>query len=80
MENKVKEFLNDVFGEVRAFEEDGQIVLVDYKTDAVKTPEELISRYATQVEYYKEALEKLTGKRVKETILYSFALNKLVSI
>ena len=62
------------------FEEDGQIVLVDYKTDAIKTPEELISRYETQVEYYKEALEKLTGKKVSESILYSFALNKAVTV
>lgn len=62
------------------FEEDGQIVLVDYKTDSIKSPEELSSRYETQVEYYKEALEKLTGKKVKETILYSFALNKTVIV
>ena len=62
------------------FEEDGQIVLVDYKTDAIKTPEELISRYETQVEYYKEALEKLIGKKVSESILYSFALNKAVTV
>ncbi len=62
------------------FEEEGELVLVDYKTDAIKTGEELIRRYETQVEYYKEALEKLTGKRVKETILYSFALSESVVI
>lgn len=62
------------------FEEEGEIVLVDYKTDAIQTREELIRRYETQVEYYREALEKLTGKRVKETILYSFALNESVVI
>ena len=39
---------------------------------------ELVKRYKTQVEYYKEALEKLTGKNVKESILYSFALNESV--
>ena len=62
------------------FEEDGELVLVDYKTDVIKTPQELIDRYATQVEYYREALKKLTGKRVKECILYSFALNKAILI
>ena len=62
------------------FEEDGQIVLVDYKTDAIKTTEELVKRYEIQVEYYKEALEKLTGKKVKESILYSFALNEAVFV
>ena len=62
------------------FEEDGEIVLVDYKTDSIKTGEELIGRYRTQVEYYKEALEKLTGKKVKESILYSFALNESITV
>ena len=62
------------------FEEEGEMVLVDYKTDFIKSGEELIGRYKTQVEYYKEALEKLTGKRVKESILYSFALNECVPV
>ncbi|MBQ7360081.1 MAG: helicase-exonuclease AddAB subunit AddA [Lachnospiraceae bacterium] len=54
------------------FEEDGQLVLVDYKTDVVEAPQALIDRYQTQIDYYQEALEKLTGKKVKERILYSF--------
>ena len=58
-------------------EEDG-IVLLDYKTDAVKTGEELKERYQTQIDYYTEALEKITGLKVKEKILYSFALNDVV--
>ncbi len=62
------------------WEEDGEIVLVDYKTDHVKTPEELVLRYRTQMDYYREALEKLTGKRVKERILYSFCLDKEVKV
>ncbi|MBR1439904.1 MAG: UvrD-helicase domain-containing protein [Lachnospiraceae bacterium] len=61
-------------------EEDGDLVLVDYKTDHVKTPEELVLRYRTQMDYYREALEKLTGKRVKERILYSFCLDKEVRV
>lgn len=56
------------------FEEDGQLVLVDYKTDAVKTKEELIGRYKAQMDLYQEALERATGKQVKEKILYSFKL------
>ncbi len=57
------------------FEEDGELVLLDYKTDIIKKPQELIDRYETQLDYYQEALEKMTGKRVKERILYSFYLN-----
>ncbi len=56
------------------FIEDDEIVLLDYKTDAVKTGEELVKRYKTQIDYYTEALERITGLKVKEKILYSFAL------
>ena len=33
------------------FEEDGEIVIVDYKTDAVQTAEELSRRYLEQLKY-----------------------------
>lgn len=62
------------------FVEDNEIVLLDYKTDAVKTGEELQKRYQTQIDYYTEALEKITGLRVKEKILYSFALGEEVAM
>ncbi|MCL2253525.1 MAG: UvrD-helicase domain-containing protein, partial [Lachnospiraceae bacterium] len=58
-------------------EADG-IVVLDYKSDAVKTADELISRYQKQLDYYGEALEQLTGKSVKEKIIYSFALEEAV--
>lgn len=56
------------------FEEEDGLVLLDYKTDVIKKPEELIKRYKVQLDYYEEALESLTGKKVKERILYSFYL------
>ena len=62
------------------FIEDGEIVLLDYKTDTVKNGEELKKRYQTQIDYYTEALERITGLKVKEKILYSFALGKEVTI
>ena len=58
------------------FEEEDGIVLLDYKTDTVSAMGELWNRYETQLDYYSEALEKLTGKPVKERILYSFHLEK----
>ncbi len=61
------------------FVEDGHIVLLDYKTDAVKTDKELVTRYRTQLDYYEEALARLTGKPVSERLLYSFALEKVIS-
>lgn len=54
------------------FEEDGKLILVDYKTDYVEEPETLIRRYEAQVRYYTRALEQMTGKRVAERYLYSF--------
>lgn len=62
------------------FEEDGKIIVADYKTDVVKSPEELISRYRVQLDYYGEALTRLTGKEVTEKILYSFALGKEIMV
>ncbi len=58
------------------FEEEGKIVVADYKTDVVKTPEELVSRYQIQLDYYEEALARLTGKKVIQKIIYSFALGR----
>lgn len=63
-----------------AFLEDDHWVLVDYKTDRVKTAEELVQRYRIQIDLYKEALSKLTGIPVKAAYLYSFALNEAVEI
>ncbi len=56
------------------FVENGEIVVVDYKTDRVHHPDELIERYKVQLDYYAKALKQLTGMRVKEEIIYSFAL------
>ncbi|MCR5654967.1 MAG: helicase-exonuclease AddAB subunit AddA [Lachnospiraceae bacterium] len=57
--------------------EDG-IVLMDYKTDRVDKKEDLIPRYQVQLDLYKEALERLTGKTVKEVWIYSFAFSASV--
>ncbi len=62
------------------FEEDGEIVLLDYKTDVIDTQQELADRYRVQLDYYGEALERLTGKRVKERILYSFYLGEEIRV
>ncbi len=55
------------------FEEADGLVLLDYKTDRAKTPEDIEAirvRYGVQVEYYARALSQITGKRVKEKYLY----------
>ena len=62
------------------FEEEDGVVLMDYKTDRVpwnKAGEELlIRRYKTQLDYYQQAIEQITGKKVKDRILYSVIMNR----
>jgi len=61
------------------FEEDGEIVLLDYKSNYVNIAEidaeleELRRSYIPQLSLYREALEKIKGKKVKEAALYLFA-------
>lgn len=64
------------------FEEDDKIVLLDYKTDYVEygKESEILDKYRIQIKYYKDAVEKITGKEVKESYLYLFGLNKEVKI
>ncbi len=54
------------------FVEEGELVLLDYKTDVVDSLQELWNRYEAQLDYYKEALENLMNFPVKEKVLYSF--------
>lgn len=58
------------------FEEADGLVVLDYKTDKIFSAEELAERYHAQLDYYARALEQMTGKKVKEKIIYSFTLGK----
>lgn len=62
------------------FWESDSYVIVDYKTDRVSSEMELIKRYRIQLDYYARALEQITGKKVKEKIIYSFALKKEIKM
>ncbi|MCD7865325.1 MAG: helicase-exonuclease AddAB subunit AddA [Clostridiales bacterium] len=63
------------------WEEDDGIVLLDYKTDRVNTPRELVLRYQEQLRLYAEALDRsFTDKKVKEMLIYSFRLDQVISI
>lgn len=62
------------------FEEDGEIVVVDFKTDRTDSPEDLSAAYAEQLSIYAAACEKIFEKRVKQRIIYSFALSREIII
>lgn len=53
------------------FEEEGQLVLVDFKTDRTYDPKELASRYGEQLKLYAVIAQTLLEKPVKEKIIYS---------
>ena len=60
------------------FYEKDEIILVDYKTDRIGPggAAELVRKYKVQLDNYAEALERLTHRKVKEKIIYSFSLGR----
>lgn len=58
------------------FEENGHLIVVDYKTDTVDDPEELRLRYAAQLLMYRRLLSVSLGKEVAGAILWSFHFGK----
>jgi len=64
------------------FEENGEIVLIDYKTDYIEPGnyDKLKDRYEIQLSYYSRALEKLTGKKVKERYIYLFSTSEFIEM
>lgn len=64
------------------FEEEGELVLIDYKTDYVGKGQEekIVENYKMQIDFYAEALERITKKRVKEKYLYLLSVNREVRV
>lgn len=65
--------------------EDDKIVLLDYKTDKVKTAEELVLRYKTQLDLYAQALKRIFSTKeqkieMTENLIYSFRLNRVIEV
>lgn len=62
------------------FVENGEAVLVDYKTDRISSREKLVALYKDQLNVYKQAIEKSMDVSVKEVLLYSFYLGEEVLV
>lgn len=73
-----------VQGTIDAFyeDEDGDFVIVDYKTDKVKNADykPIIDRYRVQLDCYAKALESIYNKKVKKKIIYLFDIDEAVEI
>ncbi|MDY5934419.1 MAG: helicase-exonuclease AddAB subunit AddA [Oscillospiraceae bacterium] len=63
-----------------AFEENGGLVIVDYKTDRRIDDDTLITRYKNQLKMYEIALHECTGRKINGTVIYSFDLGKTVEL
>lgn len=59
--------------------EDGCII-VDYKTDNVSRPEELVERHRLQLLLYRGAFDRLLDKKVTACYIYSFKLRQAVKV
>ena len=64
------------------FEEDGELVVVDFKTDHVSRAQldERAEHYRPQLEVYSMALTRVMGKKVKEKVLYFFSAGEEVRL
>ncbi len=63
-----------------AFLEDGEWILLDYKTDRIEDEEAFAETYRPQLAWYAEALEQLTGKKVRERWLYALSVGKAIPV
>ena len=90
--NDIENIRNDkviVQGVIDCFfiDENGDIVLIDYKTDFLnrsiskeKVEEELKNMYEVQLNMYAESLEEIIGKKVSKILIYSFKNDGFIDI
>ncbi len=65
------------------FEENGEIIIVDYKTDAVSPEdgeEQLKKRYSKQLDYYAFAMKRMGHKEIADLRIYSTRLRRDFSL
>lgn len=55
---------------------DDKLVVVDFKTDRLREEKAFLERYGLQLELYSEAIAKISGYEVKESLIYSFEIQK----
>ena len=63
-----------------AFRENGEWVILDYKTDRGKSREKLREEYSPQLQWYARAVRELTGQPVREILLYSLELEESIPV
>ena len=61
-------------------EPDGKVIIIDYKTDKVADAAVLVERYATQLRYYALAVERITGLKVSERIIWHVPMAREIKL
>lgn len=62
------------------FEKDGEIVLLDFKTDKNPDADKIKKNYTKQILLYAYALEKVTGMKVAKKIIYTVRNSQIIEI
>ena len=62
------------------FEENGELILLDYKTDRNRDPEHYRENYTAQLSLYARALEMTEGKRVAQKLIYALGPGELLTL
>lgn len=67
------------------YDDDGEIVLVDYKTDRLPSDrnaaiEKLLNSHSRQLSYYARAIEEICGKAPKSKLIFSLALGEAIIV
>ena len=85
IENELMEKLRRSDGMIKGiidlmFEENGEIVIVDYKSDRDVSAQKLAERYSIQLKLYSSAIELTMNRKVSEAYLYSFELRQAIKV
>jgi ATP-dependent helicase/nuclease subunit A len=62
------------------FEEGGELIVVDYKTDRISDVQQSSEAYALQLQIYALALERYVGRAADRAVLYYLRPNKMVDV
>ncbi len=62
------------------FEKDGEITIVDFKTDRNRPSGEVLEKYKAQVLAYRRALFEMTGKNASKAVLYLATCDDFIEV
>ena len=61
-------------------DEEGNIILVDYKTDKYEKTDEIKKKYSNQIKYYEKALKTKFDKKIIKKYLYLLHKSDIIEL